>query len=178
MDWLVQLDPMSYQDKVVYEKGVKVIYLLVEKAIYGMLVASLIWYRKLRKDLEQIGFTFNVYDSCVANHYQGKDQQTLRLHVDNMLVSCKNKKSNDEFVTWCQEKYGQYKKVKCNRGKIHTFLGMVLDFERDPGSVHVLQEEHVSNLIKTFPEELKGKALTPAAADLFERGPGGLLGKA
>ena len=32
-------------------------------------------------------------------------------------------------------------------------------------------------MVKTFPEELKGKVLTPAAANLFERGPGGLLVK-
>ena len=60
VDWLVQLDPMSYKSKVVYEKGVKVLYLLVEKVIYGMLAASLIWYRKIRQHLESIGFTFNV----------------------------------------------------------------------------------------------------------------------
>ena len=43
VDWLIQLDPLSYESKVVYEKGIKVIYLVVEKAIYGMLAASLIW---------------------------------------------------------------------------------------------------------------------------------------
>ena len=52
---------------------------------------------------------------------------------------------------------------------------MVLDFGKDPGSVHISQENHVLDLIKSFPEELKGKVLTPAAANLFERGPGGLL---
>ena len=52
VDWLVELDPASYLPFVVYERGVKVLYLLVEKAIYGMLEADLLWYRKLRSDLE------------------------------------------------------------------------------------------------------------------------------
>ena len=90
--WLVELDPLTYQGKVVYEGGVPVIYLEVIKVIYGMLVAALTWYRRLRTDLEGIGFIFNDYDGCVANRFSGKRQQTLRLHVDDMLVSCQDKK--------------------------------------------------------------------------------------
>ena len=47
---------------VVLEKGSKVLYVEVLKAIYGMLEASLLWYKKPRKDLESQGFTFNPYD--------------------------------------------------------------------------------------------------------------------
>ena len=64
--WLVEIDPITYQSKVVYENGVKILYLEVEKAIYGMLVVALTWYRQVRKDLEAIGFTFNPYDPCIV----------------------------------------------------------------------------------------------------------------
>ena len=43
VEWLIELSPAEYKDKVVYEQGVKVLYLLVEKSIYGILEASLIW---------------------------------------------------------------------------------------------------------------------------------------
>ena len=133
VEWLIELSPAEYKDKVVYERGVKVLYLLVEKAIYGMLEASLIWYRTLRRDLEQIGFKFNTYDFCIANRYEGENQQTLRLHVDDMLVSCRDAERNKEFHKWCQSKYGAYEEVKCNTGKKHTFLQMELNFGRTPG---------------------------------------------
>ena len=74
VDWLVELAPEEYLGKVVYENRVKTLYLLCEKAIYGMLEASLIWYRTLKKDLGQAGFVFNAYDGCIANRYSGKDQ--------------------------------------------------------------------------------------------------------
>ena len=45
VDWLIELDPLAYLPFVVYENGVKTLYLLVEKAIYGMLEAGLLWYR-------------------------------------------------------------------------------------------------------------------------------------
>jgi hypothetical protein len=47
VDMLVQLDPKLYGPFVVYEKGRKVLYVWVLNAIYGMLIASLLWYGKL-----------------------------------------------------------------------------------------------------------------------------------
>ena len=44
VEWLIELDPLRYESKVVYENGLPVLYLEVLKAIYGMLVASLLWY--------------------------------------------------------------------------------------------------------------------------------------
>ena len=48
VEWLIEIDPTAYLPHVVIEKGVKTLYLIVEKAIYGMLEAGLMWYHKLR----------------------------------------------------------------------------------------------------------------------------------
>ena len=79
------------------ERGVRVLYLLVTKAIYGMLQAGLLWYRKLRTDLEGQGFLFNPYDPCVANRMIDGQQHTIRFHVDDVLSSHKSAKVNDDF---------------------------------------------------------------------------------
>ena len=44
VDWLIKISPETYQDKVVVEKGVKVLYLEIVRAIYSMLEAVLMWY--------------------------------------------------------------------------------------------------------------------------------------
>ena len=49
------IDPQLYGPHVVYEKDHKVLYVQVLQAIYGMLTASLLWYLKFKKDLENIG---------------------------------------------------------------------------------------------------------------------------
>ncbi len=67
VDMLVKIDPATYKDSVVYEGNQKVMYVKALKAIYGMLQSSLLFYRKLRADLEQEGFKMNPYDPCVAN---------------------------------------------------------------------------------------------------------------
>jgi len=53
---LVELKPQLYASFVVTEKNRKVIYVVVLRALYGMLIASLLWYEKFRKDLESVGF--------------------------------------------------------------------------------------------------------------------------
>ena len=39
-------------------------------------------------------------------------------------------KVNDEFYLWMDKMYGKYKKVTAVCGKIHTYLGMTIDFSK------------------------------------------------
>jgi len=59
---LVQVAPDVYGPFIVYENGRKVLYLQVLKALYGMLQAALLWYKKFHSNLESIGYVFNPYD--------------------------------------------------------------------------------------------------------------------
>ena len=77
IDWLCQIDPSGYLPYVVVERGVRVLYLLVTKAIYGMLQAGLLWYHKLRTNLEEQGCIFNSYDPCVADRMVDGLQHTI-----------------------------------------------------------------------------------------------------
>ena len=49
------------------EKGQKVLYVKVQKMLYEMLKSALLFYKKLRNNLESIGFKVNPYVPCVAN---------------------------------------------------------------------------------------------------------------
>ena len=62
-----------------------------------MLIAALLFYRKLREDLEEHWFQFNPYDSCVANKMINGKLQTVRFHVDDLMSSHVDKKVNDDF---------------------------------------------------------------------------------
>ena len=92
VDLLVAAAPEVYADYVVYENGEKVIYNQVLRALYGMLVASLLWYKNFRSDLEDHGFKFNPYDPCVANKEIEGSQQTVCFHVDDLKSSHINPK--------------------------------------------------------------------------------------
>ncbi len=77
VDLLVEIAPDVYGGHIVYKRGTKVIYVQVLRALYGMLKAALLWYKKFRSDLEGIGFRFNPYDPCVADRMRNRRQHTI-----------------------------------------------------------------------------------------------------
>ena len=104
------------------------------RALYGMLILVILWYRKLQKDLEGIGFKFNPYNPCIANRIIYKKQQTIRFHVDDIKSSHADAKVNDLFLDWLKETYGKIGEIKTTRGKMHTYLGMIFGY-RTKGKV-------------------------------------------
>ena len=88
-------------------------------------------------------------------------QCTIALHVDDLMITCKNKTIIDMVVA---DIIGVYKDVAVRRGTVHPYLGMTFDFAKE-GKVQVSMDGYVTDLLEHF--EVRGKAKTPATADLF-----------
>jgi hypothetical protein len=58
----------------------------MQKAMYGMMRASLLFYLKLVDELIADGFELNPYDPCVANKMVDGKQMTVCWHVDDLKV--------------------------------------------------------------------------------------------
>ena len=119
VDMLVNMDPETYKSFVVFDNnGNKVLYVQVLKAIYGMLQSSMLFYKKLCKDLQSIGFVLNPYDLCVANRIVQGQQHTVTWHVDDLKSFHKDPKITDLFHKWLESKYGdpEIGQVKATRG--------------------------------------------------------------
>ena len=102
---LRDIDPQVYGPYMTEENGVPVIYLEILKALYGMIKSPLLFYRKLRKDLQGIGFEINPYDICVANKLVNGLQLTVTFHVDDLKASHQETTVVDEFIEWVRLKY-------------------------------------------------------------------------
>jgi hypothetical protein len=88
-----------------------------------MLITSILYYKKFRKDIDLIGFEVNPYDICVANRTVNRKQQTVTWHVDDLKLS-------HDFHFWCEKIYDSdtIGHVKVVQGKIHDYLDMILDW--------------------------------------------------
>ena len=115
-----------------------------------------------------IGFKFSEYDPCVAFRQRVGSQHTIRFHVDDMASSHRNKKVNDKFLKWLNNKYGSIKKVKATRGNKQKYLGMVINFEKR-GCVRFEQFDKVTDLIENGHVKLKRSdtAMTPGSNNLI-----------
>ena len=132
VELLCKYAPEVYAPFVVIENGKRVIYVQVLKAIYGMLISALLWYRMFKQDLESIGFEFNPYDMCVANRMIEGSQQTVRFHVDDLWSSHLKKSVNDKFLMWLNDKYGEHGAVSAEQSNKFDYLGVNDDLS-EPG---------------------------------------------
>ena len=71
------LTSQTYQKYVTIERGQNVLYITVQKALYGMLKSALLFYRKLSGYLELAWFVINLSDPCVANKMLNSDDHHL-----------------------------------------------------------------------------------------------------
>jgi hypothetical protein len=97
VDILLELCPGAYDDYVIIEGKHKIIYVRMLKALYGMLISSIMYYKKFRKNIESIGFEVNPYDICVANRKVNGKQQTVTWHVDDLKSSHVDSRVDDNF---------------------------------------------------------------------------------
>jgi hypothetical protein len=68
VDMLVDIAPNIYSPFVTNPKGhAKQLIVQCKNAIYGTMVASLLYYKKFTKSLINYSFEFNPYNPCVAN---------------------------------------------------------------------------------------------------------------
>ncbi len=104
---MVQVTPNLYREYITVDrKGMAILYVKMQKALYGLLRSALLFYRKLVANLESHGFVLNPYDSCVANKVVNGKQMTVCWHVDNLKVSHCNPNQVTIFGEWLSKKYG------------------------------------------------------------------------
>jgi hypothetical protein len=168
VDILLEICPGVYDSYVIHEGKQKIVYVRMLMALYGMLIASILYYKKFRHDIESVGFEVNPYDICVANREVNGKQQTVTWHVDDLKSSHVDAKVNDEFHKWCEKIYGSDKTghVKVVRGKRHDYLAMILDYSQS-GALKLDMCYYIDGMITDFPYEVKPITTTPWTEKLF-----------
>jgi hypothetical protein len=67
-EMMIQIAPQVYRNYVTVDnKGTKLLYVKLQKVLYALMRASLLFYRKLRKEFEAYRLQVNPYDPCMAN---------------------------------------------------------------------------------------------------------------
>ena len=119
----------------------------MEKSLYGIIQASLLFLKKLTKTIKQDVFTVNPYDWCVVNKMVSGKQLTILRHVDDIKISHVNKKVVSKCIKMLNNKYGKEACGKpapltVKRGKKHDYIKMVLDYS-SKGKVKIYKQQYL-----------------------------------
>jgi hypothetical protein len=127
--------------------------------------AGLLFYRKLRLELQAYGFKVNPYDPCVANlESPGGKQLTVIWHVNDLMAMCKENFKLTKFLCYLAKIYGT--KLTMHTGCKHDYLGMDMEFTSE-GTLQVSMITYLKNVMMGFPEMITRKVVTPLADYLF-----------
>ena len=146
-----------------YEKGRKVLYVQLDKALYGCVQSALLWYELYATTLQDMGFKLNPHDLCVANAEIEGSQCTICWYVDDNKISHINPTVVDDVIRKIEEKFGPMSKT---RGDEHDFLGMEIKYKK--GKVSIGLKKHIKKAIDSFLDDITCNANTPARPGLFE----------
>jgi hypothetical protein len=163
---LAKVDPELYEKYIEIERGKPVLYVKLQKALYGTLQAGLLFWKDLSANLEKWGFVINPYDWCVANKMVNGKQCTIVWHVDDLKISHVDMEVNEEILTLLNERYGKEAPLVVTRGLIHEYLGMTLDYSEE-GKVKIIMSKYIEEMLGELPPDMDGESATPAANHLF-----------
>ena len=106
MDVLLKIDLEFYGTFVTsYKKGDKVRIVKLLNAIYGTMVASLLYYNKFVKILNKNGLQLNLYNPCAANIIINDKKKTIFFQADDCKLIHQDSKVNDEFINTLRNEY-------------------------------------------------------------------------
>lgn len=160
VDMLTKIAPEVYEPYVTTDKrGIKQLLVECLNALYGTMVASLLYYQKFTNSLKENGYKMNPYDPCVWNKTIDGSQCTICFHVDDCKISHKMSKVIESTIEWLRRDYENIfedgsGKMTVHRGKVHKYLGMTLDFNTKY-QVKVTMTEYVEDIILAWDKASK-----------------------
>ena len=157
---LVKIDPTFTE--FVRDDGSSIV--LLDKALYGCVESAHLWYKTLRKTLENYGLKANPIDPCVFNlcrESPGSGKLSMALHVDDLLITCDSREELDRFFSYLRS---EFKEISVHQERKLSYLGMMFDFSTE-GEVKVTMEKCTEDIIRESGVETRRR--TPATSELF-----------
>jgi hypothetical protein len=176
VDILIQIAPDVYKSYVMTDKkGMKQLLVQCQNALYGTMVANLLYYRKFTKSMTNVGFKINPYDPWVMNKTVDGMQMKICFHVDDCKLNHHSSRANDNMIDWLWQEYESifedgWGQMAVSRGRVHNYLGMTLDYTIC-GQVNISIFNYVDEIINPFDKaEPKDGGTKSSAApnDLFK----------
>ena len=138
-------------------------YVKLEKALYGSLQASKLWYQNLSSFLKKRGYVVSDTDPCVFNKWVGKECISVGVYVDDLLITATDKKLVKELKL---SLVGEYKDISYDDGNTITYLGMLTSSSSDK-YIDLSVPQFIDDLVSDLSISDSDLSKSPASAKLF-----------
>jgi hypothetical protein len=167
VDLLIQSNNKYAEYIHITKEGKKLVFLKLDKALYGTVKAARLFFENLSGKLSEYGFESNPYDMCIMNKMINNKQCTVAWHVDDLKISHADSKVVDELLEYLSSIYGE---LSITRGDRHTYVGMDFYFPGD-GTVKIDMSTYLKEALDEFPDTVDKLVTSPASNHIFDVDP-------
>ena len=134
----------------------------LDKALYGCVQSSKLWYDQLCEALSTMGYVQNDDDKCIFNRTMKGNQATICVHVDDLMITCADEGTMKRITNDLRQYFGE---LSVNEGRVQNYIGMVFDFSDDK-KVTIEIKSYINELLE-YTKTVR-EATTPAEQRLFD----------
>src|SRR5258706_451728 len=117
----------------------------LRKSLYGLKQVSYVWNKLLDSMLKRLGLSQCRKDSCVYSYRLENTFVILAVHVDDMLIISNSKSGLSKMKLDLSRHF----KVK-DLGEVKFLLGIEVICDRKSGTIKLLQQAYINQLLKRF----------------------------
>ena len=142
----------------------------LNKAVYGSLLAGILFYTKLSEFLKGEGFKMKPYDPCCFTKMINGSSCTLLFYVDDIYASHKDQGVLDDLLKVINNKFKtDTQDLSITRGTNHDYIGMNIDFSGQD-HVRITQYNFLEDILRETSRHygaMNSTSVTPAVSDVF-----------
>ena len=118
--------------------------LKLNKSLYGLKQAARVWNQAMNDCLIKLNFKQSKNDNCLYVNHIYTDTCYLIIHVDDMLIACKN----ITVITNLANEISKTFELKC-LGEVKQFIGITVERQRS-GIFKINQSNYIKTIAETF----------------------------
>lgn len=142
----------------------------LNKAVYGTLLAGILFYTELSEFLKDEGFRIYPYDPCCFTKMINGSSCTLLSYVDDIYATYKDQNVLDDVLKVINNKFKtDTQNLSITKGVNHAYIGMNIDFS-GKGHVRITQYDFLQDILEETSrnyESMNVNNITPAMSDVF-----------
>ena len=133
-----------YPEYVKYLQNDGTMLMLIEKALYGLVESSALWYEEIKSFLLSLGYETHASDQGIFQKKSNGDTITICLWVDDFLGFSTSKALTAELKKAVVDRYGD---ARFDDGEVLNYIGMTITQPHN-GTIIVKQKEYIKKIVQ------------------------------
>ena len=144
-------------------KNEKAQYVKLNKSIYGLRQAGLLWYQNIKSKLIELGAIQCPDDECLFHYEFEGDIIDIVIYVDDLLTASSTVRISEKFIKFLRDKYGEVNEVT----DTSTHLGIYWK-QQSNKSITISQPGYVEKIIRELHMENEMPTNTPISSSYLK----------